>query len=75
MRPKFQETIQIRAPEGFSAALSTLAQGEYVSVSEIIRRCVFARLREAGVSLEGKSGSPSLPPRQTAPEAGQHVGA
>jgi len=49
----FEENVQFRAPRGFLAAMATLARREYcASVSDLIRRCLIARLREEGIPIE-----------------------
>jgi hypothetical protein len=48
----FEENVQFRAPKGFLAAMATLARREYcASVSDLIRRCLIARLREEGIPI------------------------
>jgi hypothetical protein len=44
MRTRFPELVQFKAPDGFLSAVETAAHREHTSVSEFLRRCVFARL-------------------------------
>jgi hypothetical protein len=48
----FSEMVLFRAPPGFRAAMQELARREYsASVSDLIRRCLLDRFREAGIKI------------------------
>lgn len=52
MSAYLEETIQFKAPAGFLAALTVMARREYYgSVSELIRRVMIEKVREAGITI------------------------
>jgi hypothetical protein len=63
MQPIFPESVQFRVPKGFCEAVEALARREHSTVSEIIRRCVFKRLRETGLSIDPACGALRPPTR------------
>jgi hypothetical protein len=62
-RVGLSETLQIRVPSGFSAALSKAASRDFSNASEFARRAIIRALRETGVDL-GRDG-PASDQRQT----------
>jgi hypothetical protein len=52
MRIHFNEMVQFKAPDGFLLAVAIAARRDHTSVSEFLRRCAIARLREMGVPLK-----------------------
>jgi hypothetical protein len=55
LRTQFDELVQFKAPNGFSSAVATAAHRDHMSVSEFLRRCAIARLREMGVQIANHS--------------------
>jgi exopolyphosphatase/pppGpp-phosphohydrolase len=51
-RTHFGELVQFKAPNGFLLAVATAALRDHMSVSEFLRRCAIARLREMGVQIQ-----------------------
>jgi hypothetical protein len=47
----FNELIQFKAPDGFSAAVTAAARCDHTSMAEFLRRTVIARLTEVGLPL------------------------
>jgi len=52
MRTHFDELVQFKAPHGFLSAVATAAHRDHTTVSEFLRRCAIARLREMGVQIQ-----------------------
>jgi hypothetical protein len=52
MQVRFPETVQFKAPAGFTSAVETIAAREHMSVSEVLRRGMLAHLRQLGAPLE-----------------------
>jgi hypothetical protein len=57
MRTQFGELVQFKAPNGFLSAVATAAHRDHMSVSEFLRRCAIARLREMGVQIQAVAPS------------------
>ena len=51
-RTHFGELVQFKAPDGFLSAVATAAHRGHTTVSEFLRRCAIARLREMGVPID-----------------------
>lgn len=47
----YGETIQLRAPAGFNAAVNAVARRSHTTASEFIRRAVLREIEDAGVRL------------------------
>lgn len=52
MRTHFDELVQFKAPNGFLSAVATAAHRDHTTISEFLRRCAIARLREMGVPIQ-----------------------
>jgi hypothetical protein len=48
---RFNELVQFKAPDGFSAAVAAAARRDHTSIAEFIRRTMIARLNEVGLPL------------------------
>jgi hypothetical protein len=48
----FNELVQFKAPDGFSAAVTAAARRDHTSMAEFLRRTMIARLREIGLPLD-----------------------
>jgi hypothetical protein len=57
----FSELIRFKAPEGFTATVATAARREHVSVSQFLRQCLIANLREMGLPLAAEPASAEHP--------------
>jgi hypothetical protein len=57
MRTQFVELVQFKAPNGFLSAVAAAAHRDHMSVSEFLRRCAIARLREMGVPIQAVAHS------------------
>lgn len=51
----YGETIQLRAPAGFNAAVSAVARRSHTTASEFIRRAVLREIEDSGVHLPSSS--------------------
>jgi hypothetical protein len=51
VRTHFGELVQFKAPDGFLSAVAVAAHRDHTTMSEFLRRCAIARLREMGVEL------------------------
>jgi hypothetical protein len=54
---QFPEVLTVRLPPGFMAAMSTLAQRQYSTTADVVRRMVGALLNDAGIKID-----PTVPP-------------
>ena len=55
---EFNETVQFKAPAGFSEALRVAARLEYTTVSEFLRRAVYLRLEKDKVADRDRPCAP-----------------
>ena len=72
----FNELVQFKAPDGFSAAVTAAARRDHTSNAEFLRRAVIARLREVGLPLDpfGSAMSPkpdAIDPAQECAKCGR----
>lgn len=52
LNSEYSENLMVRVPPGFKTAMRELARREYCpSISDLIRRCLLARFREAGIKI------------------------
>lgn len=54
----YGETIQLRAPAGFNAAVNAVARQSHTTASEYIRRVVLREIEGAGVRLPTTANGP-----------------